>query len=292
MYLLVSVHFWILAMILVIVALQAWITYKSIKWQNQIWETDESIGRERNYATSLLGDRVTAQEGNINSLIPWILKKEEDARIRSLKLFEEEEKFNRKTSAKSFSIQTVQNIILYLYMTFQVIFNGVTYADYTMSLAAVNKLSSTVSSIVNLFIDFGGKAERLQYYFEYMSLENKIRKDKPEDLHFDNATQNGIIDFKNVSFKYTGLDHYVLKHINLHIERQKFYVIVGPNGAGKSTFIKLLARLYDPNEGEITIGEKDIKLYNYREYHSLFSAIMQDYKIFDYSVAENVALDQ
>lgn len=292
MYLLVSVHFWILAMILVIVVLQAWITYKSIKWQNQIWETDESIGRERNYATSLLGDRVTAQEGNINSLIPWILKKEEDARIRSLKLFEEEEKFNRKTSAKSFSIQTVQNIILYLYMTFQVIFNGVTYADYTMSLAAVNKLSSTVSSIVNLFIDFGGKAERLQYYFEYMSLENKIRKDKPEDLHFDNATQNGIIDFKNVSFKYTGLDHYVLKHINLHIERQKFYVIVGPNGAGKSTFIKLLARLYDPNEGEITIGEKDIKLYNYREYHSLFSAIMQDYKIFDYSVAENVALDQ
>ena len=85
MYLLVSVHFWILAMILVIVVLQAWITYKSIKWQNQIWETDESIGRERNYATSLLGDRVTAQEGNINSLIPWILKKEEDARIRSLK---------------------------------------------------------------------------------------------------------------------------------------------------------------------------------------------------------------
>ena len=292
MYLLVSVDVWVITVVIAIAVLQAFVTYKSVKWQNKVWKTDNNIGREKNYANSLLGDRVTAQEGNINPLIPWILQKEENARKRSLKLFDEEQKFSRRTNAISFSIKTVQDIILYLYMTARVIFSNLSYADYTMSIGAVKKLGSTVSSMVNLFIDFGDKAECLQYYIEYMSLENKIRIDKPGDIYFDEKTKNGVIDFKNVSFRYNGLESDVLKHINLHIERQKFYVIVGPNGAGKSTFIKLLARLYDPSEGEIAIGDKNIQLYNYQSYHDLFSAIMQNYKIFDYTVGENVALDK
>lgn len=64
---------------------------------------------------------------------------------------------------------------------------------------------------------------------------------------------------------------------------------MGANGAGKTTFIKLLCRLYDPSEGEILLNGIDIRKYDYDEYIRMFSIVFQDYKIFSFSVAENVA---
>ena len=64
---------------------------------------------------------------------------------------------------------------------------------------------------------------------------------------------------------------------------------MGKNGAGKTTFIKLLCRLYDPTEGQILLNGIDIKLYDYREYIGLFSVVFQDFKLFSFSVGENVA---
>ena len=68
--------------------------------------------------------------------------------------------------------------------------------------------------------------------------------------------------------------------------------IVGPNGAGKTTFIKLLCRLYDPTEGEILLNGIDIRYYDYNEYISLFSVVFQDFKLFPFSIAENVAVSK
>lgn len=65
--------------------------------------------------------------------------------------------------------------------------------------------------------------------------------------------------------------------------------IAGPNGAGKSTFIKLLCRLYDPTEGEILLNGIDIRLYDYEEYMKIFSVVFQDYQLFSFSLAQNVA---
>jgi ABC-type multidrug transport system, ATPase and permease components len=65
--------------------------------------------------------------------------------------------------------------------------------------------------------------------------------------------------------------------------------IVGKNGAGKTTFIKLLCRLYDPTEGEILLNGINIKKYDYEEYLRVFSVVFQDFKLFSFSVAENVA---
>lgn len=65
--------------------------------------------------------------------------------------------------------------------------------------------------------------------------------------------------------------------------------MVGPNGAGKSTFIKLLCRLYDPTEGEILLNGINIRFYDYEEYLKIFSVVFQDYKLFSFSLAQNVA---
>lgn len=66
--------------------------------------------------------------------------------------------------------------------------------------------------------------------------------------------------------------------------------IVGENGAGKTTFIKLLTRLYDPTDGEIFLDGLNIKDIDYDSYMSVFSTVFQDYKLFAFSLQENVAL--
>ena len=81
----------------------------------------------------------------------------------------------------------------------------------------------------------------------------------------------------------------ILKNISFKLSTGKKLAIVGANGAGKTTFIKLLCRLYDPTEGEILLNGIDIRKYEYDEYIRLFSIVFQDYKIFSFSVAENVA---
>ncbi len=65
--------------------------------------------------------------------------------------------------------------------------------------------------------------------------------------------------------------------------------MVGQNGSGKTTFVKLLCRLYDPTEGEILLNGVDIRKYDYQEYMSLFSIVFQDFKLFDFTLGQNVA---
>lgn len=65
--------------------------------------------------------------------------------------------------------------------------------------------------------------------------------------------------------------------------------IVGENGAGKSTLVKLLMRLYDPTEGEILVNGIDIRQYDYEEYLSMFAPVFQDYKLFAFTVGENIS---
>ncbi|EEB97262.1 hypothetical protein MPER_03461 [Moniliophthora perniciosa FA553] len=79
----------------------------------------------------------------------------------------------------------------------------------------------------------------------------------PENM---NSLQHGIaIEFRNVSFRYPECEEYALRNVSFKIEQGQLCVIVGRNGSGKSTILKLIARLYNPEEGQILIDGHDIK---------------------------------
>ena len=61
------------------------------------------------------------------------------------------------------------------------------------------------------------------------------------------------------------------------------------NGSGKTTFVKLLCRLYAPNEGEILLNGINVKRYDYDEYMRIFSVVFQDFKLFPFPLGQNVA---
>lgn len=96
------------------------------------------------------------------------------------------------------------------------------------------------------------------------------------------------IEFKNVSFKYPGVDEFALKCVNIKIELGKVVALVGDNGSGKTTLIKLLTRLYDPSSGKVLLNGNDVRNYEPAEYRREFSVIFQDYARYAATVRDNI----
>lgn len=125
---------------------------------------------------------------------------------------------------------------------------------------------------------------------ELLELSDEMYKGSlPLEKRSDNQYH---IEFRNVSFKYPGSEEYALKNFSLKFKVGERLAIVGRNGSGKTTMIKLLCRLYDPDEGEILVNGVNIKKFRHDEYSKLFSVVFQDYKLFSLMLAENIAADK
>lgn len=152
-------------------------------------------------------------------------------------------------------------------------------------------LRNLMVSLVSLFSNIGDFALTARKHIstlEFLELENKMYAGKlPVEKRSDNEYQ---IEFRNVSFRYSGTMEYVLKNFSMKLKIGEKLAVVGMNGSGKTTMIKLLCRLYDPDEGEILLNNVDIKKFKQEEYSKLFSIVFQDYKLFPYKLAENVAV--
>lgn len=99
------------------------------------------------------------------------------------------------------------------------------------------------------------------------------------------------VEFEHVSFGYKE-SGYVLKDIHFKIEGSRSVALAGYNGAGKSTLMKLLMRLYDPDEGRILVNGIDIREYQVKAYRELFATAFQNGRVFADTVEENVLMGQ
>lgn len=127
-------------------------------------------------------------------------------------------------------------------------------------------------------------------YIKFLNFDYDYSNNVHGDKKNDNLDNNATIEVKNLSFKYPRSEEYVLSNVNLKINSGERLAIVGMNGAGKTTFIKLLCRLYDVTEGEILINGINIADYKYSEYVKLLSVVFQDFKLFSFTLKENIRL--
>ena len=98
------------------------------------------------------------------------------------------------------------------------------------------------------------------------------------------------IVFENVSFAYPGTDTVVLKNFSLRVEPGEKIALIGANGAGKTTIVKLLCRFYDPTEGRILIGGRDIREIDIESWYAILGALFQDYAHYPFIVKDAIAL--
>lgn len=123
---------------------------------------------------------------------------------------------------------------------------------------------------------------------QFLEIADEMYKGRlPLEKRRDNQYE---IEFKDVSFQYPGTEHYALRHFSMKLQVGEKLAVVGMNGSGKTTMIKLLCRLYDPDEGEILLNGVDIRKFRHEEYSKLFSVVFQDYQLFSFLLGENVAV--
>ena len=183
----------------------------------------------------------------------------------------------------------IYQAVCYLFVIVKVYAGAVGIGGIVQYAGALGRLGGGLRQLVFGITDNTVYTRHLKSLFEYLDMPNKkysgglpVRKRAVGDGAHE-------IEFIGVSFKYPGTDTYALKNFNLNIRTGTRLAVVGMNGSGKTTMIKLLCRLYDPDEGVITLDGFDIREYRYDEYTDLFSVVFQDFKLFAFQLGQNVA---
>lgn len=180
------------------------------------------------------------------------------------------------------------DFIIYAVLGYAVLAGSLSIGSFSLTVANIALFRQYFGKISDTLVGYSDTAKYIQYYERFMKMESHFRKTGCQLIKL-NADDSFVIEFRDVSFRYPGQAEYTLEHMNFTAHSKEKIAIVGENGAGKSTFVKLLMRLYDPTEGEILINGVNIKQYDYDEYLSIFAPVFQDYKLFAFTVAENIS---
>lgn len=122
-----------------------------------------------------------------------------------------------------------------------------------------------------------------------MTIHEKDDEENPHNTLRDVDMDQSIV-LENVSFRYKGATERVFQNINLTIPANKVTAIVGSSGSGKTTLMKLLLKIYDPEEGAITIGATDLRHVSPDYWRSVCGTVMQEGFIFNDTIANNIAV--
>lgn len=183
--------------------------------------------------------------------------------------------------------KTLLNCIIYLYVGIKALSGIFGVGSVVQYVGSITQFSAGLTGLITQISLLRVNNEALACYFKFMDIPEdddqghlSINLDKSDDF---------VIEFKNVSFKYPNTQMYALRNINLILDFKKSLAIVGMNGSGKTTLIKLLLRLYNPTEGIITLNGIDINQYRYKDYISVFGVVFQDSRLFSFGLGQNIS---
>lgn len=187
------------------------------------------------------------------------------------------------------AVNDLQAAISYGYVGLRVItdwFGGrIGLGSFTMYVNAAVQFSTNITGFGQSFIRLGQLLGYLDSFMELMELPDE--QDTLQGVEFHGPVES--IVFEDVDFTYPGSDKKVLQQVSFSVERGEKIAVAGLNGAGKTTLIKLLCRLYQPQGGRILVNGRDITEYDYSSYMRQVAAVFQDYKLFAFTIEENIS---
>lgn len=161
----------------------------------------------------------------------------------------------------------------------------ITLGSLTMYVSSAITFSSTIIQFGENLIGLWQNSQFLVPYQEFMALKEETIEDG--GVPMDDIVET--LEFRNVSFTYPKAEKPVLKNVSFTVKKGEKISIVGLNGAGKSTLVKLICRMYKADSGEILVNGRDIYDYDYLSYMNVISAVFQDYKLFNFTIEENIS---
>ena len=191
------------------------------------------------------------------------------------------------SKALAASLSAVLSGVVYVFVCLKALGGAFGIGSVTQYVSAVTTFSGNAALLLSTVSHMRANAEFLKTIYTFLDIPNSMYQgslttEKRSDRQYD-------VEFRDVSFHYPGSDIWALRHVNMKFKVGKRLAIVGENGSGKTTFIKLLCRLYDPQEGQILLNGIDIRKYRHDDYMGIFSVVFQDFQLICQPLGANVA---
>lgn len=286
---------WWLALVSLIVPIPAFFSSLRFGWRGyQRMRRQSPERRIMQYFNMLMTTDTYNKEVKLFNLGRFFIK-----RFKHLanKLYEEDKNILVRRYLMNFmwsGLTVAANSTIYLYVALRAITNALPLGNLILYTQSAVQAGQSFQGLLN---GISGTYESNLYIgtlFEFLEYEPKIVSPQhPEPVEPAPDVKGLDVEFRDVCFTYPGKDpatQAALKHVSFTIKAGEAIALVGRNGAGKTTLVKLLTRLYDPDEGEILIGGRNIKEYDLKDLREQVGVIFQDYVNYYMSARENIGV--
>lgn len=184
-------------------------------------------------------------------------------------------------------INEIKNILIIFFSAKLVIDGSITLGMMMAISAIVGSLNGPVAQLIGFVREVQDAKISLARLSEIHEKEDESQQ---EEYQTHDVPKDGAIEIKDLSFRYLGSDIPVLDNLNLIIPARKVTAIVGVSGSGKTTLMKLLLKFYEPNHGEVSVGNAQLKNISQKAWRNNIGAVMQEGFIFNDTIAKNIAV--
>jgi len=176
----------------------------------------------------------------------------------------------------------------YAFLAWRTVSGELSIGDLTFLSGSFRRLRNLLEGLLIGFSQVAGQALYLDDLFSFFELRPEIVS--PTDpAPVPQPIREGFV-FEDVGFRYPGAERWAVRHLSFALRAGEVLALVGENGAGKTTLVKLLARLYDPDEGRILLDGRDLREYDLGALRGRIGVIFQDFVRYHLTAAENIAV--
>lgn len=198
-------------------------------------------------------------------------------------------KIIKQDSFSGFLVSILSNVVIFVgyIQVFQLFLaKQITLGNTTFYMGAVSSFYDAVESFFAEFVAYRDFVLKVKDVYAFFQMEPRIKNGEYKLPRLDAPA---TIELKNVSFHYPNNDIQILKNFSLNIKSGEKIAIVGENGAGKSTLVKLLSRIYDPQEGEVLIDGHDLREVDINDWYKNLGVLFQDFNFYgELDAKENI----
>jgi len=246
--------------------------------------------RQLDYLRYVGASDKTAKEVQMFGLAPWITDR---YATLSQRFYEE----NRDLSVRRGIVSALLSILgtigyyaAYVIILIHAVKGEITIGMLTFLAASFGRGRDVIQSILLSASNVYEQALYLRDLFVFLDMRPTIES-RPNARRVPAKIQSGFA-FDDVGFRYPGSERWAVRNVNLSLKLGERVALVGENGAGKTTITKLLARLYDPTEGTITLDGVDLKEYDLISLRHAIGVIFQDFVRYDMRFDENIGVGE
>jgi ATP-binding cassette subfamily B protein len=186
------------------------------------------------------------------------------------------------------AIGTVGYYVAYGYIAWRTLVGDFSVGDLTFLAGSFRRLRTLLEGLLSSFSTTASQALYLNDLFSFFEVTPEIMSpDHPRP--FPHPIRQGFV-FEDVGFIYPGADRWAVRHLSFSLHAREVIALVGENGAGKTTLVKLLTRLYDPDEGRILLDGHDLREYDLEGLRGNMGVIFQDFVRYNFSAGDNIAV--